>query len=363
MTTAVTGELIATRNAGAFTHLTFVAPGVGELARPGQLVSVAVGDASTALVARRTLPLRSVTPSGTYGGTAEVVVDAARDPGERWLADRRVHDEVQLIGPLGRPFPLPEQPLPCLLVGVDAAAAPLTWLARSLRDRGCQVDLIIAGSDDRHLLDVIEARRLVGNVTVVTPGVATAGPVGEPQHAGRVGEPPRASRIETSEVDLRGLDTADHFVPAYSTGGGGAYATGGGGAYATGGGGASATGGGGAYATGGGGAYSSGALGQALRAAVREGVRRQDSAIVYGSAGARELAAIVPLVDGMGVVSQVAIHEAMPCGTGLCSACLVPVRGRDRAVRSIRACSDGPVVRGARVVWDQYLEGLGEVVS
>ena len=45
MTVAVTGELIATRKVGAFTHLTFVAPGVGEVARPGHLVSVAVGDA------------------------------------------------------------------------------------------------------------------------------------------------------------------------------------------------------------------------------------------------------------------------------------------------------------------------------
>lgn len=286
MITAVTAEVIATRKAGAFTHLTFVAPGVGESARPGQLVSVAVGDASSALVARRTLPLRSVTPSGTYGGTAEIVVDADRDPGERWLADRRVHDEVQLIGPIGRAFPLPEQPLPCLLVGVDAATAPLTWLARALRDRGCPVDLIIAGSDDRRLLDVIEARRLVGNVTAVTPDRDA-----EPESVGAV----------------------DLHAP--------------------------------------------------LRRAVREGIRKQDTAIVYASAGAQPLAMLVPLVDGLGVVSQVAIHEDMPCGTGLCAACLVPLRGRDHTVRSIRACSDGPVVRGARVVWDQYLQGLGEVAT
>ena len=39
----VTGELIATRRVGAYQHLTFVAPGVAELARPGQFVALAVG--------------------------------------------------------------------------------------------------------------------------------------------------------------------------------------------------------------------------------------------------------------------------------------------------------------------------------
>lgn len=272
MTVAVTGELIATRKVGAFTHLTFVAPGVGEVARPGHLVSVAVGDAVSALVARRTVPLHAVTPSGTYGGTVDIVVDGDRDPGMRWLADRRVHDEVALIAPLGRAFPLPQEPLPCLVVGVDTAAAPLAWLARALRDRGCPVELVVAGSDDRHLFGVVEARRTIGNVTVVTPG-----------------------------------ETGLH---------------------------------------------------EPLRAAVRAGVRRQDAAIVYAAARAQELAVVTPLAESLGAVTQVAIHEDMPCGTGLCSACTLPVRGRDDRVHSIRACSDGPIVRGARVVWDQYLAGL-----
>ena len=72
---AVTGELISTRRVGAFVAHTFVAAGIAELARPGQLVSLAVGDDASAIVTRRALPLRSVTPSGTYGGTVEVVVE------------------------------------------------------------------------------------------------------------------------------------------------------------------------------------------------------------------------------------------------------------------------------------------------
>jgi len=51
----VTGELIATRRVGAYQHLTFVAPGVAELARPGQFVALAVGGDTSANLLRRCL--------------------------------------------------------------------------------------------------------------------------------------------------------------------------------------------------------------------------------------------------------------------------------------------------------------------
>ena len=39
----VRGEVVANRRVGAYHHLTVVAPGVAELARPGQFVAMAVG--------------------------------------------------------------------------------------------------------------------------------------------------------------------------------------------------------------------------------------------------------------------------------------------------------------------------------
>ncbi|MHB1474461.1 MAG: hypothetical protein ACYCV4_12750, partial [Dermatophilaceae bacterium] len=83
-TPQVTGELIATRRVGAYHHLTFVAPGVAELAKPGQFVALAVGGDTSANLLRRCFSIHKVSPSGTYGGTVDVVV-AARGPGTRWL--------------------------------------------------------------------------------------------------------------------------------------------------------------------------------------------------------------------------------------------------------------------------------------
>ena len=58
-----------------------------------------------------------------------------------------------------------------------------------------------------------------------------------------------------------------------------------------------------------------------------------------------------------GAWSQVALEQRTPCGTGLCQGCPVPVVGEDGVARTARACTDGPVVRGDRVRWDDLAQG------
>jgi dihydroorotate dehydrogenase electron transfer subunit len=163
----VAGELIATRRVGAYQHMTFVAPGIAELARPGQFVAFAVGGQTSANLLRRCFSIHRVSPSGTYGGTVEVVV-AAKGPGTQWLAALRPHDGVDIVGPLGRAFPLPKEPVPCVLVGGGYGSAPLFWLATQLRERGCPVEMVLGAASEDRLFGVVEARRSAGAVTVTT---------------------------------------------------------------------------------------------------------------------------------------------------------------------------------------------------
>jgi dihydroorotate dehydrogenase electron transfer subunit len=163
----VTGELIATRRVGAYQHLTFVAPGVAELARPGQFVALAVGGDTAATLLRRCFSIHRVSPSGTYGGTVDVVV-AAHGPGTTWLARLALHDEVDLVGPLGKPFPLPKEPVPCVLVGGGYGSAPLFWLAEQLAERGCHVEMVLGAASEDRLFGVVEARRAADGLTVTT---------------------------------------------------------------------------------------------------------------------------------------------------------------------------------------------------
>jgi dihydroorotate dehydrogenase electron transfer subunit len=163
----VTGELIATRRAGAYQHLTFVAPGIAELARPGQFVALAVGGGTSANLLRRCFSIHKVSPSGIYGGTVDIVV-AAHGPGTTWIAGLALHNEVDIVGPLGKPFPLPNEPVPCVLVGGGYGSAPLFWLAEQLAARGCHVEMVLGAASEDRLFGVVEARRAADGLTVTT---------------------------------------------------------------------------------------------------------------------------------------------------------------------------------------------------
>ena len=138
----VTGEVLSVKRAGAYHHLTMVAPGVAERFRPGSFVTVAVGGPLTALTLRRGLAVHRVRPTGAYGGTVECVFEAD-EPGRTWLAAAPAGTPLEVVGPLGRPFALPKEPVTCVLVGRGCASAPLFSLAERLRERSCVVHMVL----------------------------------------------------------------------------------------------------------------------------------------------------------------------------------------------------------------------------
>jgi dihydroorotate dehydrogenase electron transfer subunit len=159
----VAAEVVATKKVGAYRQLTLAAPGVPERFRAGTFVALSVPDRTT----RRAVWIHRVRQSGAFGPTLDVVVEP-RGAGTRWLAEAPVGARVPLTGPLGRPFALPKEPVSCLLVGEGYSVAPLFPLAERLRERGCPVSLVVAASDEAHLLSALEARRSVRAVTVLT---------------------------------------------------------------------------------------------------------------------------------------------------------------------------------------------------
>lgn len=163
----VRGEVLAVRRSGAYHLLSFAAPGIPQRTLPGQFVALAVGGPNSALVLRRCFSIYSVDPAGSIGGTVEIVIDA-HGPGTDWLVDRRRGDILDVVGPLGKPFSLPKEPVNCVLVGGGYGSAPLFMLADRLRERDCRVDLVLGAATESRLFGVLEGRRRAAAVTVAT---------------------------------------------------------------------------------------------------------------------------------------------------------------------------------------------------
>ena len=161
----VTCEVIARRREGAYWLLSVAARQIAERAEPGQFVQVAVGGPHTLL--RRPFSIARVSRQGASAGTVDVVFDA-HGPGTEWLSDVETHDVLDLIGPLGTPFPLPQRRVNCLLVGGGYGAAPLYDLAEHLLARGLRVDMINGAATAGRIMGAIEAKRLSASVTFTT---------------------------------------------------------------------------------------------------------------------------------------------------------------------------------------------------
>ncbi|HEY8339854.1 MAG TPA: dihydroorotate dehydrogenase electron transfer subunit [Egibacteraceae bacterium] len=158
-------EVLAHNKIGAYHSLTFVAPDMAERTSPGQFVTVGVEGGGTLL--RRPFSVYSVSQHGPWAGTLEIVFDVV-GPGTAWLAEREKHDVVDVVGPLGRPFPMPQQPVACLLVGGGYGAAPLLFLAQILQRRGFRVDMILGARTQSRVFNAIEAKRIAASATFTT---------------------------------------------------------------------------------------------------------------------------------------------------------------------------------------------------
>jgi dihydroorotate dehydrogenase electron transfer subunit len=161
------GEIFSVQRAGEYLQFTVVAPGVAAGFRPGHFVAVAVGGANTSMVLRRAFALCGATTSERFAGTVQFVV-AEHGPGTRWLVERRAGDVLDLVGPLGTPFPLPNGPAPAVLVGGGYGSAPLLPLAQALLENGSPVEIVLGAATAGRLFGELAAKRLVGQVTVTT---------------------------------------------------------------------------------------------------------------------------------------------------------------------------------------------------
>ncbi|MBW3086032.1 Dihydroorotate dehydrogenase B (NAD(+)), electron transfer subunit [Austwickia sp. TVS 96-490-7B] len=153
---------------GDYHQLTFEVEHIAEMARPGQFVTVTVGGEMSGALLRRSFSISSATPGdGNTPGRVGLVV-SARGQGTHWLVSLTPGAEVDMVGPSGRPFPLPTSPVPCILVGGGYGSAPLFWLAQVLQERDCPPAMILGAATRDRLYGVTRAADVTDQVTVTT---------------------------------------------------------------------------------------------------------------------------------------------------------------------------------------------------
>ena len=168
----VGGEVLSNRRVGAYHEMTVVAPGIAEGAKPGHFVALRVGGPQSSMVLQRAFAIFQTSDRGVYGGTVTFVF-AVHGRGTQWLADRRAHDPVDVVGPLGRPFTLPRDPVNAVVVGGGYGAAPLLPLADLLRGRGCRVDAALGASTADRLFGALDAKRNTASMLLTTEDGST----------------------------------------------------------------------------------------------------------------------------------------------------------------------------------------------
>ncbi len=169
-------EVLGARPVNAYTELRLAAPEIAATAAPGQFVAFAVGGPLSGNLLRRSIAI-----ADTSDGVVTVVV-AAHGPGSTWLAGLQPGDAVDVVGPLGRPFPMPAPGTPALLVGGGYGAAALVGLAERLRSTGSRVTAVAGAASADRLCSLDELGRAADDVVVTTDDGSSGRPgwVSEP---------------------------------------------------------------------------------------------------------------------------------------------------------------------------------------
>ncbi|WP_369137835.1 iron-sulfur cluster-binding protein [Modestobacter versicolor] len=157
-----TAQVASRRPLGAYVELGLVAPDVAARAEPGQFVAFVVGGPTSAALLRRSIAI-----AGVGAGLVHVVV-SPHGVGSTWLAGLPVGAEVDVVGPLGRPFPTPPPGTPALLVGGGYGAAALVGLGARLRAAGHQVAAVTGAAAADRLCSVPELGALAAPFVVMT---------------------------------------------------------------------------------------------------------------------------------------------------------------------------------------------------
>ncbi len=113
-------------------------PQVASATQPGQFVMVYCGEET---LLRRPLSIHQLADGSKLAILCNVV-----GKGTNWLSQRKVGDNIDLLGPLGNGYPIHPESHKLLLLAGGIGIAPLYFLAQEALNQGCSVRLLLGAS-------------------------------------------------------------------------------------------------------------------------------------------------------------------------------------------------------------------------
>jgi len=290
--------LESARLPGGHHRLVVRAPAVAGAARPGQFLHVwchdpaTIGDPPAAAVLRRPYSISRV-----WSQEAVEILLRVEGVGGRILAGRRAGESLDVIGPLGHGFHIPEKLRLAVIVAGGSGLAPVPFLIETLVARGARVILLAGATDDEKIPFAVD-RGQPGHATLLALEALGA----EVTFVSEAVEGLLVSELLAARLEeLSGGDQGCSGAPPPS--------------------------------------------GVVMAIGPRAMLKRLHE-LTRGAAG-------LPL--------QVSLEERMACGLGACRSCVVPVLEeqaqeeagpRSAAVVYRTVCRDGPVFRGPEIAWE-----------
>jgi len=226
------------------------------------------------------------------GGHVELdIIHRVVGVGTDWMSRLKVGDRVHILGPLGNRFPLPASDQQAILVGGGVGIPPMLYLAERLADRSA---VAFCGALRRDLLPL-----------TIREGIR-----------GAADSAPREDIVEFARHGVASVITTDD----------GSYGF-------------------------------RGFVTQALEQYLDSLDSSAGNPVIYTCGPEPMMKRVADIAQARGIECQIAVERAMACGMGTCQSCCIKVRrppaaasgGRDWVYRL--ACTDGPVFRGAELLW------------
>ncbi len=144
-----------------------------EIAEPGQFVHVECGKGRD-FILRRPFSIHRLLPGNAFEILFQVV-----GRGTAALSEVRLHEFLDVIGPLGKPFDVPEGLSTALIVAGGIGIAPMIYLAEKLAIKKVRTYALQGAATQRRLFCYMDLKRLSRQVITTTED-------GSAGHRGRV---------------------------------------------------------------------------------------------------------------------------------------------------------------------------------